>query len=352
MGLGTLLIRADASVAIGTGHVMRCLALAQAWQDAGGQAVFAMAEVTEALQSRLAAESCEVVVVSHAAGSLEDARQSIAVAAERACSWIAVDGYRFTAEYQHALKEPGLSVLFLDDYGHAQRYLADCVLNQNVSARAELYANREPQTRLLLGTKYCLLRREFNAWREWKREISAVCRHVLVMMGGSDAENLTTRALEALAAAGPGDLATTVVVGGSNPHFQELCTLAAKSGRITVQRDVSNLGKLMAAADVCISAAGATCWELCLLGLPSLLIDVAPNQTEQAKQLDRQGCAIHAGDRTVSAREIATQLQRVVSSHQLRQSLSLRSQELVDGYGAQRVVSALRGSQVSGPPQL
>jgi UDP-2,4-diacetamido-2,4,6-trideoxy-beta-L-altropyranose hydrolase len=341
----SLLFRADASVSIGTGHVMRCLALAQAWQDAGGRAVFAMAESTPAIQMRLAAESCEVMSISSPAGTAEDARQTIGLAREQKSDWVVVDGYHFTADYQRALKDGGLKLLFLDDYGHAQNYSADLVLNQNVSAGESLYANREPQTRLLLGTRYCLLRRQFAAWRNWQREVLPECRRILVTMGGSDPENLTARVIEALALARLESVEATVVIGGSNPHFARLQSLATRSGgRITMRRDVSNMAEQMAASDVAVSAAGSTCWELCLLGLPALLIDVADNQTEVARELDRRGCAIHVGDRTVTAGAIADRLNQLVFTRDLRLSLSKRSRELVDGEGALRVVSVLRGA--------
>jgi UDP-2,4-diacetamido-2,4,6-trideoxy-beta-L-altropyranose hydrolase len=341
-----LFFRADASIALGTGHVMRCLALAQAWQDAGGRAVFAMAETTPAIQARLVAESCEVVSVSHAAGTADDASQTIALAGERKSDWIVVDGYQFTADYQRALKAAGFKVLFLDDYGHAQHYFADFVLNQNACASADSYLYKEPQTRLLLGPKYCLLRREFAGWRRWEREISAVCHHLLVMMGGSDGENLTARVIEALALARLDGVETTVVIGGSNPHFTMLQEFAARSGqKITVRRDILNMAEPMAEADVAISAAGSTCWELCLLGLPALLVAVADNQADLARELDRRGCAIRVGDRTVSAEKIADELKLLVQSHKLRQSLAQHSRELVDGSGAMRVVSALRGNE-------
>jgi UDP-2,4-diacetamido-2,4,6-trideoxy-beta-L-altropyranose hydrolase len=345
MTAASLLIRADASIAMGTGHAMRCLALAQAWQDVGGRVVFAMAEATSAIHARLVAERCEVVSISSAAGTPEDASQTIAIGNEQKAEWIVVDGYHFTAEYQRALKAAGFKILFLDDYGHSQHYSADVVLNQNVCARVERYADREAQTRLLLGPRYCLLRREFGAWRNWKREVSPVCHHVLVMMGGSDPENLTARVIQALALARLEGVQTTVVVGGSNPHFAMLQNLATQSGqKITLRRDVSNIAEPMAAADVAISAAGSTCWELCLLGLPALLVDVADNQSELARELDRRGCAVHVGDRAVSVEKIAEQLKRLVGSQELRQSLSQRSHELVDGDGAKRVVSVLRGT--------
>lgn len=336
-----LLFRTDASVAMGTGHAMRCLALAQASHDSGGRAVFAMAEATPSIQTRLLRESCEVRAISSKAGDADDARHTIALAQKEQADWIVVDGYQFTFDYQSALKAGGYKVLFLDDYGHASRYSADLVLNQNVCAGEELYASREAHTRLLLGPRYALLRREFAKWRDWKREVAPICRRLLVMMGGSDPENLTGRVISALKKF-PG-LEATVVVGGSNPHRAELVNQVEQSGqKITLRQDVANMPELMATADIAVSAAGSTCWELSLMALPAMLIDVAANQTALAKELDRSGCAVHVGDRTVSASAIADQVDRMLAAWELRQSISERSRALVDGAGAWRVVSAMR----------
>jgi RimJ/RimL family protein N-acetyltransferase len=114
---------------------------------------------------------------------------------------------------------------------------------------------------------------------------------------------------------------------------------------VTVREDASNVAELMAKADMAISAAGSTCWELCFMGLPALLMDVADNQTELANELDRLGCAIRVGDRTALPENISNQLKRVVRSQALRQSLSNRSRVLVDGNGAARVVSVLLGTE-------
>jgi len=343
-----LIIRADATVAMGTGHVMRCIALAQAWQDAGGQAVFAVAEVTPAVRARLLSESCEIVSIAGTPGGADDAARTIAIAREQDASWLVLDGYQFGADYQVQLQRAGQHTLVVDDYCHAGHYPGDFVLNQNIGARAELYQDRAPHTRLLLGPRYALLRREFAAWRDWKRTVSPVCRRVLMMLGGSDPENLTARVIDAIQLAGIEGLEATVAAGGSNPHIAELQNAADLCGlnrglKIVLHKDVTRPGDLMAAADVAVSAAGSTCWELCLLGLPSLVIDVAENQTVVAQDLHRQGCAIHIGDRTVSASRIAEGLRSLVESLGLRESLARRSRELVDGYGAMRVVSAMRG---------
>src|ERR1022692_1556760 len=127
---GVLLIRADASVAIGTGHVMRCLALAQAWQDAGGPVTFVMAESTPAIEERLRSEGVGLIRIEGVPGSDFDSEQLLAVARTRGPSWVVVDGYEFGEGYQRALKNGRLKVVLIDDNGRSGTYAADVVLNQ------------------------------------------------------------------------------------------------------------------------------------------------------------------------------------------------------------------------------
>ncbi|MBE3120100.1 MAG: UDP-2,4-diacetamido-2,4,6-trideoxy-beta-L-altropyranose hydrolase, partial [Candidatus Atribacteria bacterium] len=144
-----LLLRVDASARIGTGHVMRCLALAQAWQEKGGRATFVMTTETPAVEARLASEGMQVTHLVTQPGSPEDAQQTVGLAQQREAVWIVVDGYYFGADYQQTIKRAGLRLLFVDDYGHAGHYYADLVLNQNIYANESLYPKREPHTRLL-----------------------------------------------------------------------------------------------------------------------------------------------------------------------------------------------------------
>ena len=336
-----LLFRTDGSRTMGTGHVMRCVALAQAWQDAGGRAVFAMADTTTGIQARLAAESCEVRSVSCAAGSEQDSAQTIALGREVVAEWIVVDGYQFLADYQRALKAAGFKVLFLDDYGHATHYSADLVLNQNAYANEKMYAGREPYTRLLLGTDYCLLRREFSSWRGWKREIAPIGTKILVTMGGSDPENFTTVVVEALCHLG--NIEATIVVGSSNPHFDNLERLTSRCGtRFRLLNSVENMPELMAWADLAIAGAGTTCWEMCLLQLPMALVDLAENQKPIAGVLDTLGAAIHMGTaRNMPDDEIEKQVVSLLGSETKRAALSGRCGKLVDGRGTERVLGEL-----------
>lgn len=326
---------------------MRCLALAQAWQDADGNVVFAMAESTPAVDARLLSEGMEIVRLQSSPNSIEDAWEVAAIAHNRRAAWVVVDGYRFDSEYQCALKNAGLKVLFADDLGQCDHYFADLVLNQNVHAIGDMYTRRDGHTRLLLGPSFAMLRREFRRWGQWQREIVPNGRRVLVMMGGSDPDNATALVLEALREVKIGGLEVVAVLGGSNPHVDFLQRFTRQSSPIRLVKNVANMPEFMAWADIAVSAAGSTCSEMCLLGLPAILIDLAENQTPVARELGRRRIAIHLGSRkeTIAA-EIASAVQSLLLSTELRISLSKHSRELVDGDGAQRVMAAIRGSDL------
>jgi len=127
MTSGSLVIRADASPSIGSGHIMRCLALAQAWQDQVGGVRFIMAQAALPLETRLRSEGMEVSRLAAVSGSLEDARQTVQLAQQCRASWIVVDGYQFGAEYQRLIKDAGQRLLAIDDHGHADHYYADII---------------------------------------------------------------------------------------------------------------------------------------------------------------------------------------------------------------------------------
>ena len=172
------LIRTDANSQIGSGHLMRCLALAQAWQRDCDRAIFATQSLSPLLASRLASENMAVMPISSPAGTAEDARETATLAHHVEAQWLVVDGYHFGTDYQQTIKAAGLFLLVLDDYGHCDRYYADAILNQNISADERWYLQRENDTRLLLGTRYILLRREFWQWQNWQRKIPKIARKI------------------------------------------------------------------------------------------------------------------------------------------------------------------------------
>jgi UDP-2,4-diacetamido-2,4,6-trideoxy-beta-L-altropyranose hydrolase len=336
--LPPLLIRCDASARIGTGHVMRCLALAQKWQEAGGKTVFAHVETTPAMKQRLSDTGFEFVNLNAVIGDTDDATQTIEHARALKAPWIVADGYSFGATWQKHVKESGIRLLVCDDYGHAERYYANLVLNPNPHASAELYRNRAPHTQLLLGTHYVLLRREFNDWRGWHGPFRSVARKVLVTLGGSDPNNVTTKVIEELNSLGGTRLEITVVIGGSNPNFKAPPP-APSSIRFVV--DEPNMPKLMAWADVAIAAAGTTSWELAFMGLPSLVLVLADNQLAVADALDAAAVA-----RKTTPERVAAELASLLTDSDARCAMSRRGRELVDGEGAGRLTMRLRASML------
>jgi UDP-2,4-diacetamido-2,4,6-trideoxy-beta-L-altropyranose hydrolase len=343
MALKNLIIRADASVVVGTGHVMRCLALAQAWQDKGGEAIFILANKSSALENRLRSEGMQVVYLLVEAGSHEDANQTVDFAQKFNAQWIVVDGYHFRAKYQKAIKDFGIRLLVFDDYGHAEHYYADLVVNQNIAVHNEdLYCSKETYTQLLLGTQYALLRREFWQWRDWQRAINPIARKLLVTFGGSDPDNVTLKVIQALDRLNRDDLEVIVVIGGSNPHHEVLQKEVVNSSlAISLQRNVSNMPELMAWADLAIASGGVTCWELAFMGLPSLLILLAQNQEAGIDKIDglsTKNLGLFSG---LSPQKFTEELLNIINNPINRTKMSHQGKALVDGLGALRTISRL-----------
>lgn len=339
-----LVIRADASTQMGTGHVMRCLALGQAWQDAGGQVAFVMAPGVPWLEDRLRTEGMEVRRLVTPAGSAADALQTADLARQMEARWVVVDGYHFGAEYQRAIKGCDLSLLFIDDYGHAEHYWADLVLNQNLYAREVVYRHREPYTRLLLGTRYALLRKEFARWPEQVREFPVRARKILVTLGGSDPDNVTLKVIQALPMLSGSEVEVVVVVGAENRRYDELQAAAQHAAvAIRFDRNVTAMAPRMAWADVAVSSAGSTCWELACMGLPALVLVLAENQRQLAQGLEEAGIAENLGwHRDVSQTQILQALVQLLGNWERRQEMSNRGRQVVDGQGSRRIVTEMR----------
>ncbi len=341
---GTLFIRADAGSHIGTGHLMRCLALAQAWKGAGGKVVFITACRNEGLLRRIREEEIEVHLLSLSYPDPGDWEVTKNVLARHPGAWVVLDGYHFNETYQKRIKDAGNRLLVIDDMVHLKHYYADIVLNQNLHAEDLHYSCEPYYTKLLLGTKYVLLRREFLAWRDWKREIPKVARRVLVTLGGSDPGNYTLKVIQALQKLDISGLEAIVVIGASNPHADVLKKALGQSCiPIRLIQSAKNMPELMAWADVAIAAGGTTCWELAFMGVPSLVLILAENQRLIAEGLDQAGAAVNLGwHKDLSSSEIENALLSLISDKPKRAEVAQRAQALVDGSGSIRLLTELR----------
>jgi UDP-2,4-diacetamido-2,4,6-trideoxy-beta-L-altropyranose hydrolase len=339
----TLVFRVDASSEMGIGHVMRCLALAQAWQDIEGDSFFVMSTGSPALETRLKSEGIEVLYLSTEPGSKNDACQTATLACQMNARWVVVDGYHFSGDYQRIIKDSGRCLLFIDDYGHASHYWADVVLNQNLHAHERFYEKRELHTKLLLGSNYVLLRHEFLQWRGRLREFPEMGRKVLVTLGGGDTGNVTLNVIQGLEKVSIPDMEVSIVVGPTNSHQESIRReLARAPFRSRLWPSARNMVGLMAWADVAVSAAGSTTWELAFMGLTGVLLIVAENQRGMAQVVEDQNVfVVLALENHFSTQDLSRSLERLMREKRIRQNMSQKASLLVDGMGAKRVIQTL-----------
>lgn len=341
----SLVLRADAGIRIGTGHMMRCLALAQAWQDSGGTAAFATAGPEFPLIDRLKAEGCLVERIPAESGSIDDARATAAFASRVGARWIVVDGYHLGDEFESVLKNSGFRILAIDDYGHAEHIAADAILNQNLHASERLYAKRAKNAKLLLGTQFVLLRREFLRHDIETRAIPIVARRALVSLGGSDPDNVTHSVIAAIRMAAIADFEAVVVVGSANPYFETLAKEASDGVGIKILRNAEDMPGLMRWADIGIGAGGTTAWERMFMRLPSIVIALADNQLEIARSLGIAGAAVyheHGRLGLESKESFAALVLRLAHDIDLRRRVVAAAAGMVDGLGTKRTIELLR----------
>jgi UDP-2,4-diacetamido-2,4,6-trideoxy-beta-L-altropyranose hydrolase len=345
MSARQLLVRADASPKIGAGHVMRCLALSKAWQFSGGDVTFACAEVLPTVQERLQQEGFRLVAIEGGPGSEQDAQRTGDLAKQLQSDWVVVDGYRFAPDFYRRLRGMGLKSLAIDDDGRFDDYCADVVLNQNASATETMYRSRQVYTKLLLGSSFVLLRPEFTRVSH-ERATPQVARKLLITMGGSDPENVTLKVVEALSEISGEKLEIRVVLGSGYRHAAELRTLVANSkASICFEENPPDMVPLMAWADLAISAAGGTCWELAYMGVPAVVIAISNDQCGIAEAVATRGIAHSLGSHAhVCASQIVDVVHQLMMDQQRRSDMSIAGQRLIDGLGPKRVVEFLQSA--------
>lgn len=320
---------------------MRCIALSQSLKDAGAEVTFAVSESPENTLGKIKSEF-DTVKIKSEPGTGRDAAETIEKALAVNSKWVVTDGYHFDSKYQESLKVAGLKLLFFDDYGHCDRYFADIVINQNSYASEKYYRETDIFTRLLLGTRYTSLRREFLKYRNFKRETPDTVTKVLVTMGGSDPMNATLKVVNSIKQIVNRRLEVKIVIGGANPHLKSIEGAISKSPNLQILKNVSDMSELMAWSDLAVSGGGTTSWEICLMKLPNMILYCADNQVPIAESLDKAGAAVNLG-RTgeVSEQSITERIENLICDSRRREMMSEESGKLVDGFGAERIASEM-----------
>jgi UDP-2,4-diacetamido-2,4,6-trideoxy-beta-L-altropyranose hydrolase len=352
MSLGLLSIRADASLEIGAGHVLRCMALAEAWRSAGGKAIFLMACTTPFVNERVRGDGFEVLTIEATPGSTRDANRTREYAVESQVQWLIVDGYHFGKSYCSSILPtntnsnlyPAWRVMRIEDAPGCDSDVVDVILNQNVHENLA-YGELAQGAQLLLGPRFALLRGEFAEECGRARRISPIASRVLITTGGGDPKNILPNMIAAIQGSRQ-RLEVKVVVGDKSICALENLQELVRRGLIELVVGAENMAQIVGWADVAISAAGSTCWEFCAVGLPAIIIDTAENQLPLARSLSQRGIAIHIAFDQATPERIAEALEQLAQSPVRREEMSQRGKNLIDGRGALRVVSALRAFEV------
>ncbi len=326
---------------------MRCVALAQAWQDAGGRVAFALAAGAKELEPRLRAEGADVLQISGEPGAAEDAAQTAELCARYEAHWLVIDGYHFSPEYRENAKAVSTRLLLVDDHGESAPYKCDVVLNPNPYASDALYPSRGEQACFLVGPHYALLRREFLDFPRRRPSIATMARRILITFGGSDPDNVTLFVLHALEEIRDPRLEITVVIGASNPNLGSLTKATAESSHAArLLSNVDRMPEIIYQADLAISAGGVTCCELAFMRVPMFLITIAKNHEESVEAWGRASAAWAGGwFHVLERKSLAEALRRLIGDSKLRRELAENAERTVDGKGAQRVVEAMRRVQ-------
>lgn len=362
-----IVFRADASLNIGSGHVMRCLTLADALKARGDECHFVSRELPGHLLEVIRARGYPVHALpagpadffsgsasgdelpAHAAWLgcdwQADAQQSGESLRAARPDWLVVDHYALDQRWEAALRPHCDRLMVIDDLAD-RGHCCDLLLDQNLGREVQDYTDLVPGHCIILtGPRYALLRPDFAALREYslQRRRKPALRQLLITMGGVDQPNASGRALETLKGCSlPADCKISVIMGLNAPWLQQVKAQAAEMPWPTdVLVHISDMAQRMADSDLAIGAAGGTAWERCCLGLPTLMVVMADNQWPGAKALQAASSVGLIGE----VEDIPTQLPSAITALLQGENLGRMSRmasQVTDGQGVARAIQHLR----------
>lgn len=345
-----LVLRSDATSQLGLGHVMRCLALAQAWRSRGGRPVMIAHCPFDDVRRQIRQQGIQLVPLAAPHPAADDVSTTLLTLADlndrsspiNSPAWVVVDGSHFDGSYLTLLRSTGHKVAAIDDYAQRPFFDADLLVNPNFGA--ERFHYRTPTgARQMMGLRHAPLRGEFQSWRRIQRPAPVVARKLLVTLGGSDPTHATAAVMRALELIRDTQFEARVVVGPANCNLRAL-RLQAIDSRVPVRlvTDTLAIPALMGWADLAISAAGVTCWELACVGLPNATLATSAGQLPIIEAIARLGAVVPLGlAQSIQPATLADEIGKLLTDQAKRQSLAQHGQALVDGRGADRVVSAM-----------
>lgn len=331
-----ILFRADGNPQVGSGHIMRCLSLADAFQTAGQAVIFVTAD--DSFQDIIQRRGYECVVLHTKYDAMEGELSVLIPLLQKFCpSCILLDSYFGTPDYMAAIRNEA-PLVYIDDLNTFD-YPADLVINYMLYADKLAYPRNK---RYLLGAKYALLRKEFRGVPQ--RQIKEQVKDVLLSTGGADSEHMALGCVRYLRKRPADGIIYHVVLGAMNQDVVEIEGLTDGCTHIVLHRNVSDMRSLMLQCDVAISAGGTTLFELCACGVPTVTYVLADNQIMNATSFEEAGLMLNAGDIRTNrqiAKDIFGQVEWLAQDWTLRKRMTERMQALVDGKGAVRLAASI-----------
>lgn len=335
-----VVLRADASATVGTGHLVRSRTLAEALMSRGWRATIVTRHLPADLSDGLAAAGIELVELPDGSSAASEPDE-IADRIGTDVALVVGDDYGLRAEWFDGLHRrlPSARLMAVDDL--ADRPLpVDLVLNQNLGASVAGYDGLVPAlARVLTGPSYALLRPEFAALRARGRVRDGRVERILVFFSGADEPDLTTRAVVGLREIGrPVD----VVVGAAYPHLTALRAIVARQPEKALHVNTDAMAALMDSADLAVGAASSASWERCALGLPAVLATLADNQVVADRLLVEAGAAQSLGWHTaITSAGVEIAVRALCADPARVAAMSVAAAAVTDGRGTERVVAEI-----------
>lgn len=349
--------RTDATGQTGTGHFMRCLALADVLKQRGEQIRFVSRDLPEHLRNMLATKGMELTPLGSGATASptddlahshwlsvsqeQDAQATIHALSDTSWDWLVVDHYALDGRWESALRATAKRIMVIDDIADRQ-HDCDVLLDQNFYADMRTrYSGKVPvHCQLLLGPRYALLRDEFRKLRQQIKPRTGSVKRILVFFGGVDANNYTGLAINVLKELGIERPQVDVVIGAQHPCREEIEATCATQGYVChVQTD--RMAELMAAADLAVGAGGTASWERCCLGLPALSICTAENQRKQLADAAEEGLLYAPSPEGDLAEGIKRHIGALLENAPLLRQISEAAMKAVDGRGLARAAGTM-----------
>lgn len=352
-----VLVRADASSEIGSGHVVRTRTLAHALKDRGADVTFVCRSQTGNLIESIREDSFDVCALPQPDKPLEggdlyarwlgvtqeeDARQTHDAVGPERWNVIIVDHYGLDIEWETAMRGQADRLVVVDDLAN-RRHDCDLLIDQNYAIEPEArYRHLVPAAcDLMLGTRYALLKPDYASLRAEIPKRSNVVERMLVFFGAAAGLELPEMTLKALMTPALQHLHVDLVLG-AGPDIKVESFNAQRSGSIKVYHGLPHLADLMANADIAIGAGGATTWERMCMGLPSIVVAIADNQRPATEALAQDDLICYLGRQSeVTVEDIAMAVDTLSQDVARRRSMSVRGMENVDGLGVTRVADAM-----------